>query len=161
MSEPAAQPAEPLRPDEERKAIATQWQLMWWKFCDHKVAYISMYVLVLLYLMAIFAEFVSPHDPNQRSAAHRYSPPQRVHLFHNGSLHRPFVYPMVRHIDPETRARSINECYYWEIERLGEYYTSGSLSKSAGSDGSRSEGSSLRFIFRRFLLGYNDDTLST
>ncbi len=104
MSEPAAQPAEPLRPDEERKAIATQWQLMWWKFCDHKVAYISMYVLVLLYLMAIFAEFVSPHDPNQRSAAHRYSPPQRVHLFHNGSLHRPFVYPMVRHIDPETRA---------------------------------------------------------
>ena len=83
--------------------IATQWQLMWWKFRDHKMAYISLYVLAALYLTTLLCEFLSPHDPNQRSALYRHAPPQSIHMIHEGSLRLPFVYPMVRHVDPETR----------------------------------------------------------
>jgi peptide/nickel transport system permease protein len=101
QSPAATAPVEEIvQPD--KQAVATQWQLMWWKFRDHKIAYFSLYVLVALYLGAVFCEFVAPHDPNQRSAPMRYAPPQSVHIFHEGSLHRPFVYPMLRDVNPET-----------------------------------------------------------
>ena len=87
----------------QRLVIATQWQLMWWKFRDHKMAYISLYVLAALYLTTLLCEFLSPHDPNQRSALYRHAPPQSIHMIHEGGLRLPFVYPMVRHVDPETR----------------------------------------------------------
>lgn len=90
-------------PEIDRLVIATQWQLMWWKFRDHRMAYISLYVLVGLYLTTLFCEFLSPHDPDQRSSLYRHAPPQSIHLIHEGSLQRPFVYPMVRHVDSETR----------------------------------------------------------
>lgn len=90
-------------PEIDRLVIATQWQLMWWKFRDHRMAYISLYVLVGLYLTTLFCEFLSPHDPDQRNSLYRHAPPQSIHLIHEGSLQRPFVYPMVRHVDSETR----------------------------------------------------------
>ena len=37
--------------------VASQWQLMWWKFRKHKMAVISGVVLVLMYGLAVFAEF--------------------------------------------------------------------------------------------------------
>lgn len=93
----------------DRQLIATQWQLMWWKFRDHRIAYVSLYVLGGLYLMALFCEFLAPHDPDQRSARYRHAPPQSIHLIHDGSLHRPFVYPIVRHVHPETRRITYEE----------------------------------------------------
>ena len=90
-------------PEIDRLVIATQWQLMWCKFRDHRMAYISLYVLVGLYLTTLFCEFLSPHDPDQRNSLYRHAPPQSIHLIHEGSLQRPFVYPMVRHVDSETR----------------------------------------------------------
>ena len=89
--------------EQDRQVIATQWQLMWWKFRDHKIAYFSLYVLLGLYLTTLFCEFLSPHNPDQRSALYRHAPPQAIHIIHDGGLRRPFVYPMVRHVDPETR----------------------------------------------------------
>jgi len=91
------------RTEKDKQVIATQWQLMWWKFRDHKIAYLSMYVLGALYLAALFCECMSPHNPNQRSILYRYAPPQRVRMIHEGSLQLPFVYPMLQHVDPETR----------------------------------------------------------
>lgn len=88
---------------DEKVFLASQWQLMWWKFCDHKLAVISLGVLALIYGMAMFCEFVAPHDPTARSAQYRYAPPQRIRLIHEGSLHRPFVYPTVQNVHPETR----------------------------------------------------------
>ena len=45
---------------------AGQWQLVWWKFRRHKLAQIAMVVLGIFYLIVIFAEFVSPYDPQKR-----------------------------------------------------------------------------------------------
>jgi peptide/nickel transport system permease protein len=41
---------------------ASQYQLMRVKFKKHRVAMVSLYLLAVFYLVAIFAEFVVPYD---------------------------------------------------------------------------------------------------
>ena len=40
--------------EEERIFVATQWQLMWWKFRKHKLAMVSGVIMIVLYLIALF-----------------------------------------------------------------------------------------------------------
>lgn len=83
---------ETLTPDQERFYLASQWQLMWWKFRRHKLAMISAAVLALFYLSVLMSEFIAPYDLNSRDAKHILAPPQTVHFFHDGSFVGPFVY---------------------------------------------------------------------
>lgn len=99
-SEPDRTPSAPKA--EEERYVASQWQLMWWKFRDHKLAFFSMWVVFLFYAVAIFCEPLAPNDPTRRNARRPYAPPQRIHLFHEGHLRWPFVYDMQRHKHPET-----------------------------------------------------------
>jgi peptide/nickel transport system permease protein len=87
-------------------ARLTPWRMTWLKFRDHKVAFWSLILLCLFYLVAIFCEFVAPANPWERDASHRYAPPQRVRVMHDGQLQRPFVYPAVQKVDPDTRRLS-------------------------------------------------------
>jgi len=61
-------------------------------------------ILVILYLVALFAQFLSPHSiiRQYRSV---YQPPQALHFKHEGRLTRPFVYQMVQERDPVTFRR--------------------------------------------------------
>jgi peptide/nickel transport system permease protein len=93
-------------PGEMELKRLTPGRLKWLKFRDHKVALWSLLLLVLFYLVALFCEFVSPANPWQRDAGSRFAPPQRVRVFHDGKLHRPFVYSVVQHIDPDSRRLS-------------------------------------------------------
>lgn len=86
-------------PGETELQRLTPRRLMWLKFKDHKVAWWSLLLLLVLYVIAIFCEFVSPANPWVRDADHRYAPPQRVRLIHEGKLHRPFVYPLIQQKD--------------------------------------------------------------
>jgi peptide/nickel transport system permease protein len=99
----------PRENKEERKYLAGQWRLMWWKFLDHRLALTAMWVLFVMYLMAIFCELVAPHGPNVRSAEHSLQPPHRLRVFHEGRLHRPFVYAKTMHINPETLVRTYTD----------------------------------------------------
>ena len=95
--------------DQERTFLASQWRLMWWKFLDHRVAVCSLFLLGLFYLVAVFCGFIAPSSPHQRARELSFSPPQRVHIMHEGRLHRPFVYPRVQHFDEETTLLSYTE----------------------------------------------------
>lgn len=97
------------RPGQEQVYLASQWRLMWWKFMDHKVALCSLFLLGLFYLAAIFCEFLAPHSPTQRDRDLSFSPPQRVHLIHEGEFRRPFVYPRIQHFDKELTLLSYTE----------------------------------------------------
>lgn len=82
---------------------ASQWQLVWWKFRKHKLAMGAGLVLLGLYVVAIFCEFLAPYPLNHRQVAYAFAPPQRIHFISEEGLHlRPFVYGLdgVRH--PET-----------------------------------------------------------
>ena len=78
---------------DESYYIASQWQLMWRKFKRHKLAMVSVSILALLYILAIFAEFFSPYNPVRRFADYPFLPPSRVRFVHEGKFSiKPFVY---------------------------------------------------------------------
>jgi peptide/nickel transport system permease protein len=82
---------------------AGQWQLVWWKFRRHKLAQIAMVTLGILYFIALFAEFVSPYDPQTRYKDYSAMSPTHLHIRDaNGSFHLPFVYAVTRARDPVT-----------------------------------------------------------
>ena len=83
---------ERLEAADERFYYANPWQLILWRFRRHRLAMISLVVLVLLYLGAIFAEFVSPYTATWRAEGLQMMPPSKIHIFHDGHLHRPFIY---------------------------------------------------------------------
>ena len=89
--------------------MASQWRLMWVKFLDHRVAYYSLWVLILLYLVALFCQVLAPNDPYKRNGERNFAPPQRVHFFHGWMPRRPFVYSQVKNVNPETLARTYTE----------------------------------------------------
>ena len=53
----------------------SQWQLIRLRFSRHKLAVISLYVLVVLYLMALFAGFFSPYTQSWKNLSYAYCPP--------------------------------------------------------------------------------------
>lgn len=94
---------------DEQRYLASQWRLMWWKFLDHRLAIVSSWVLILLYLTAVFCPFFATGDPYLRNAGRSFASPQRIHLVHEGRLQWPFVYPQTQVVDPETLARTYRE----------------------------------------------------
>ena len=85
----------------EKLYVASQWQLMWRKLRRHTLAVIGASVLAVGYLVAIFAPFISPYSTIGRTD-YLFMGPQKVRLFHEGKLHRPFVYGVATVLDPET-----------------------------------------------------------
>lgn len=67
-------------------AVAGQWTLMWWKFRKHKLAMIGTVVTGLIYLVALFAEFLAPYSPGTNFSQFTYTPPQipKILDFSNG-----------------------------------------------------------------------------
>ena len=101
MSEARSVAPEQQRTAEQELAFASQWRLMWMRFRRHRLALVGGAVLVVLYFMAAFCEFISPYDPNQRHPEYVLCPPQEIRFFdHEGDFHlRPFVYALRE--DPE------------------------------------------------------------
>lgn len=77
-----------------RPDLASQWQLMWWKFKRHRLALFGVVVLGLFLVMALFAEAIGIGPPGQRDTAYVAGPPMLPQIVDaDGNLHlRPFVY---------------------------------------------------------------------
>ncbi len=94
---------EVIAEDEERLYVASQWQLMWWKFRKHKMALVGGVILIIFYIIALFAGFIAPYDPEAFFVRYKLAPPTKVRIFDSeGKLHAPFVYGRIRDRDPET-----------------------------------------------------------
>ena len=89
---------------EERFAVATQWQLMWWRFRKHKLAVGGTLVLIAMYVVAIFADFFAYADPQESDAQRSLIAPQAIHWFDEGSF-RPYVHSLKGTRDPVTFKR--------------------------------------------------------
>jgi len=77
----------------ERLFVASQWQLIWWKFRKHKLAMVGGPVVIALYLIVLFCEFLSPYGPSERFGDYVDAQPQRVRIYQPGKgLTAPFVY---------------------------------------------------------------------
>jgi peptide/nickel transport system permease protein len=89
--------------DMEEKASATggmsQYQLIRLKFMKHRLAVAGLLGLVVLYFVAVFAEFFAPHTPQWRDLEHAYCPPQIIRFSVRDGL---YVRAMTMQVDPVT-----------------------------------------------------------
>jgi peptide/nickel transport system permease protein len=83
---------ERMTPAQERFYMASQWRMVWWKLRRHHVAVASGAILLALYVMIVFCEFLAPYGIDTRNVDFIYAPPMRVHLFYNGRFSTPFVH---------------------------------------------------------------------
>jgi peptide/nickel transport system permease protein len=81
--------------------LLTPRQLMWLRFKRHKLALIGLWVVIGIYLVALFAPFLSPMDPQQSKARFALHPPQMLHLFDEQGFN-PHVKAMKLLRDPDT-----------------------------------------------------------
>ena len=86
----------------ERRYVASQWQLAWWKLRKHRLALLGVAALAVFYAGGLFCEFLSPYTPLERNSDALFAPLQRIRIVHQGRLQRPFVYGLERAIDPVT-----------------------------------------------------------
>lgn len=86
---------------EARYAQATQLQLTWWRFRKHKLALVSLVVIVLFYGVAVFADFLATTDPQATDARRSFIPPQGIHLFDDSGFN-PHVYGLRGVRNPRT-----------------------------------------------------------
>ncbi len=93
-----------------RRQRETQFGLLWRRFRRHRLAVVSLWVVVAFYLIALLAEFLAPVEPAAYSARYTYAPPQGLHFFaqnEDGSLHfGPYVYGYKTEIDPVALRRT-------------------------------------------------------
>ncbi len=84
---------------------ASQTQIIWWRFLRHRLAVLSLIFLGVSYGSVLISEFIAPYDLHSRHSRFIYAPPQGLHLFHEGSLVGPFVYPMKFKMNMDTLKR--------------------------------------------------------
>jgi peptide/nickel transport system permease protein len=89
---------------EQRIFVASQWQLMWWRFRKHKLAVASAVVVAGFYLAVLGADFLAYADPDASEAHRSLMPPQPVYLF-DGWRFSPHVYALRGARDPQTFKR--------------------------------------------------------
>ena len=97
-----------LQSETSRAYVASQWQLMWWRFRKHKLALISLFIVLALYGIVVFAEFLAPYGANSYDDKYALVDAQRLHLLdrtEEGWRIAPFVYGYIVGIEPESLRR--------------------------------------------------------
>ena len=62
--------------------MASQRQLVWLKFTEHKLAVVSLVVMAVIYLVGAFCEFVAPRTPDHYDSAYTMLAPQPLKFFY-------------------------------------------------------------------------------
>ena len=101
-------PAEAIAPRKVRRE--SQLALMWRRFRQHQLAVVSLWLVIVFYLIAALAEFLAPTDPSAYSARFTYAPPQGLHLFlqneDGGWSFQPHVNGYKTEVDPQAMRRT-------------------------------------------------------
>src|SRR5262245_25374299 len=89
--------------NDDKQASLSRGRLIWRRFKRHRMALIALYVLIFLYLVAIFADFVAPYNADSRFRGLQNAPPSPIHFTdENGQLVSPYVYGREKSRDPVT-----------------------------------------------------------
>lgn len=97
-------PGPPGEPELELRTSEplSQTQLIWRRFRRHRLGMFGTAIVLLLTLLAVFADFLSPYGPGAEHRRWSYAPPTKIHFFYEGRFVGPFVYGIKRERDPTT-----------------------------------------------------------
>lgn len=71
-------------------------------FFKHKLGVIGLFILAILYLSVLFADFISPCNYLETHRNYEYAPPSKIRWTHEGKWQAPFVYGIKKIRDIET-----------------------------------------------------------
>lgn len=113
--------------NDESRYMASQWKLMWIKLKKHKLAKFSMAVLLILYLGALFADFLAPYGLEDFTGLYKDTAPTKIHWRdEDGSFSRPYVYKLQKINDKKTytviTTEDTSEKYYVKFFAEGAEY---------------------------------------
>lgn len=101
---------------DEKIYIASPIVMTWWKFRKHKLAVVSLFVLIGIYLVGAFCEFLAPGDPLMINSDLIHMPPQTIRFEGTAGFSlRPFVNGYKIGFDKKTLARR------YEVDPALEY----------------------------------------
>jgi peptide/nickel transport system permease protein len=89
--------------------VASQAKLIWWRFRKHKLANVSLVILIFVYFVGIFTEFLAPYDANFYNSNYVFVPPQRLRFLDRSDGKTsivPYVYDFTTAIDPNSYRRT-------------------------------------------------------
>ena len=91
-------------PREQEPRSESYTQLVWRRFRKSRPAIVGGLIVIVLTMLAVFAEFFAPYPLLMTNARNAFIPPTRVHFIdEDGQFHlNPFVYAPVVTIDPKT-----------------------------------------------------------
>lgn len=86
------------------QVLMTHNQLILQKFKSHKLAHVALYILIFLYVICIFSDFITPYSPTTSFPELAAMPPQTLHLVdkETGQFVGPFVYGVTTQRNLET-----------------------------------------------------------
>ncbi|CAN7726141.1 ABC transporter permease [Rhizobium sp. LjRoot258] len=90
-------------------AVAGQWKLIWRRFCRHRLALAAGVVILLIYLVALFAEVLAPVSSQTYDSRFTYAPPQQIRFAGydaTGQFHPLYVNGYSVKIDPIALSRN-------------------------------------------------------
>ncbi|MBZ0301261.1 MAG: ABC transporter permease [Anaerolineae bacterium] len=89
---------------DEQEEHEGYFQLVWRRFRRSTVSIVGAIMVLVLVMLAIFADFFSPTSLSQIDLQASFIPPQQIRFFdHEGNFHlRPFVYNYTYELDPVT-----------------------------------------------------------
>jgi peptide/nickel transport system permease protein len=86
-----AEPDDPAAPLARGAVGRSPWQVFWREFRKSPLALAGAGILILLYGMAVFADFLAPWPMAKQDLDFGFHPPTPVHLFDGGKLVGPYV----------------------------------------------------------------------
>ncbi len=86
---PAASPVQlaPKSKVEDRISVASNQQLVWWRFRKNRLAVVSLLLLALFYIVVLVPDFFATQDPEATEAKLAFIPAQGLRLSTEGGLH--------------------------------------------------------------------------
>ncbi|MGN1186977.1 MAG: ABC transporter permease [Lachnospiraceae bacterium] len=89
--------------------LASQWTLMARKLKKHKLARVSMVILIILYIGAIFADFLAPYSLEEFDPLYRNTAPTAIHTKYDGENVGLFVYKLDKQINKKDFSVTLQE----------------------------------------------------
>ena len=95
---------------DESYYLASQWTLMWRKLKKHALARVSLFLLLILYMGALFADFLAPYGLEEFSALYKDTAPTKIYWQdEEGNFSKPYVYKLEKFNNRETWTVEIKE----------------------------------------------------